>query len=124
MRQTRRDSTDLSTLFEKVIWRKCLPLVENYTNFLACLYLCRHNFQIRSEPYVNGALYVVSGRICAMRSELVYQDELYCFGLLGPLNADNYLTRFALSSGWKIKIQYTSDCQIITPLGTYPKFYR
>lgn len=34
------------------------------------------------------------------------------------------MIRFALSSGWKIKIQYTSDCQIITPLGTYPKFYR
>lgn len=119
---------------EQVIRQKGRSFVENYTNFLACLYLCRHNFQIRSEPYVDGALFVVSGRTCAVRSELVqdpafrsgYQNELYCFGLRGPLNADddNYITRFALSSGWKIKIQYTPDCQIVTPLGMYPKFYK
>lgn len=108
--------------------------IENYTNFIACLYLERHNFQIASEPYIDGGVFVVSGRTAALRSEILndprfrkgYENERYLFGLLGPLNADddNYVTRFVLRDGWKIKIQYCADSTIRMPLGGYPKFYQ
>lgn len=125
-----RGETDVFILCKQVIRQRGGSLINNYTNFLASLYLCRHNFQIRSEPYLDGALFVVSGRTCAVRADLVrdpafragYQDERYCFGLRGPLDADddNYLTRFALRRGWKIKIQYTAACRVTTRLGTHP----
>lgn len=125
-----RGEADVFTLCKQVIRQRGGSLINNYTNFLASLYLCRHNFQIRSEPYLDGALFVVSGRTCTVRVDLVrdpafragYQDERYCFGLRGPLDADddNYLTRFGLRRGWKIKIQCTAACRVTTRLGTPP----
>ncbi|KAI3398070.1 hypothetical protein diail_9934 [Diaporthe ilicicola] len=112
---------------KRVIRDKEGGLLRSYTNFLACLYLGRHNYQIRSEPYLDGGVFVVSGRTSAIRTEILrsdkfrvpYQNEYFCFGLLGPLNCDddNFITRWMLRNEWKIKIQYTPDCEIMTPLG-------
>lgn len=108
-------------------------LWHSFTNFIACLYLVRHNFQIRSEPYVDGGIFVVSGRTSAIRTEILqteyckngYQNEMYLFGLLGPLNPDddNCITRWVLRNGWKVRIQYSEECKIVTPLGEPHKFY-
>lgn len=118
---------------KRVIRDKAGGFWKSYTNFLACIYLCRHNFQIRSEPYIDGGIFVVSARTCALRTDIMrsdsfrngYQDEHFLFGLLGPLNPDddNYVTRWVLRNGWKIRIQYTADCEIVTPLGDPAKFY-
>ncbi|KAK2611499.1 hypothetical protein N8I77_004833 [Diaporthe amygdali] len=107
---------------KKVIRDKEGGFWKSYTNFLACIYLCRHNFQIRSEPYIDGGVFVVSGRTSALRTDILrnenfidgFQNERFLFGLLGPLNPDddNYITRWVLRNGWKIRIQYTPDSSL------------
>lgn len=118
---------------KRVIRTKGGGLWSSYTNFLACLYLCRHNFQIRSEPYLDGGIFVVSGRTAALRTSILrsdgfldaYQDEHYLFGLRGPLNSDddNFITRWVLRNDWAIRIQHTPDTEILTPLGNPSTFY-
>lgn len=76
---------------------------------------------------------MISGRTSALRTEILenndfrmgYKNEMYFFGLLGPLNPDddNYCTRWVLRNGWKIHVQYSEDCKIVTPLGEPHKFY-
>lgn len=118
---------------KKVIRDTSGGLWKSFTNFIACLYLARHNFQIRSEPYLDGGIFVVSGRCMGIRTKILQSDtfkqgfinEKYLFGLLGPLNVDedNYITRFMLRNGWKVRIQYSEHCKMITPLGEPHKFY-
>lgn len=118
---------------KKVIRDTAGGLWASYTNFLACIYLVRHNFHIRSQPYIDGGVFVVSGRTSAIRTEILhnedfragFQHESFLFGLLGPLNPDddNYITRWVLRNGWKVRIQYTPECQIVTPLGDPRKFH-
>lgn len=96
-------------------------------NMIGATYLCRHNFEIRATNTVDGGVFVVSGRTCAIRSEILRHPEFvpglvnerFFFGLFGPLNADddNYNTRFVVRQGWKIKIQYTEDAVMYTDLG-------
>ncbi|KAL2133265.1 hypothetical protein VTI74DRAFT_2608 [Chaetomium olivicolor] len=96
-------------------------------NMLGATYLCRHNFEIRATNAVDGGVFVVSGRTCAIRTEILrhpeflpgYTNERFFFGLFGPLNPDddNYNTRFVVRHGWKIKIQYTEDSVMETTLG-------
>lgn len=118
---------------KRVIRTKGGGFWKSYTNFLACIYLCRHNFQIRSEPYLDGGVFVVSGRTYALRTSILrsggfragYTDEHYLFGLRGPINVDedNYITRWMLRNNWKVRIQYTPDTEILTPLGDPATFY-
>ncbi|KAK0624560.1 hypothetical protein B0T17DRAFT_590453 [Bombardia bombarda] len=96
-------------------------------NMLGALYLCRHNFEIRATNAIDGGVFVVSARTCAIRTEILkhpdflpgYTNETFLFGLCGPLNPDddNYNTRFVVSHGWKIKIQHSQDAEIITTVG-------
>lgn len=118
---------------KRVIRNTTGGLWKSYTNFLACIYLTRHNFQIRSEPYLDGAVFVVSGRTYAIRTSILrseafrsqYLNEYYLFGLRGPMNVDedNCITRWMLRNGWKIRIQYTPHTEILTPLGNPATFY-
>lgn len=106
----------------------------SFWNVLGALYLERHNFEIRATNTVDGGVFVLSGRTCAYRTEILqdagflagYVNERFFFGKFGPLNADddNYITRQVVSRGWKIKIQYTEDSMIGTTLGVsgYRKF--
>lgn len=119
---------------KRVIRTKGGGFWKSYTNFLACVYLTRHNFQIRSEPYLDGGVFVVSTRTCALRTSILHSEafrnhflnEHYLFGLRGPMNMDddNCITRWMLRNEWKIRIQYTPDSEILTPLGNPATFYR
>ncbi|KAK4097435.1 glycosyltransferase family 2 protein [Parathielavia hyrcaniae] len=96
-------------------------------NMLGATYLCRHNFEIRATNTVDGGVFVISGRTCAIRTEIVqhpdflsgYTNERFFFRKFGPLNPDddNYITRFVVRQGWKIKIQYTDASVLETKLG-------
>lgn len=104
----------------------------SYWNMLGALYLERHNFEIRATNTIDGGVFVISGRTSLHRTEILqhkdfvpgFTNERFFFGLFGPLNADddNYITRFEVSHGWKIKIQYSDDACIETTLGAYPRF--
>ncbi|KAG7293689.1 hypothetical protein NEMBOFW57_003745 [Staphylotrichum longicolle] len=112
---------------KRVRREKGLNLWRRFWNMLGATYLCRHNFEIRATNAVDGGVFVISGRTCALRTEILnhpdflpgYTDEKFLFGMLGPLNPDddNYNTRFVVSHGWKIKIQYTEDAVMETTLG-------
>ncbi|KIW11781.1 hypothetical protein PV08_09053 [Exophiala spinifera] len=104
----------------------------SFFNVLGALYLERHNFEIRATNAIDGGVFVISGRTCAYRTQILqspeflrgYLHETFFFGRFGPLNADddNYITRAVVERGWKVKIQYSADAMIETTVGTYPKF--
>jgi cellulose synthase/poly-beta-1,6-N-acetylglucosamine synthase-like glycosyltransferase len=96
-------------------------------NVLGATYLYRHNFEIRATNTVDGGVFVISGRACGIRTEILrsreflkdYTTERFFFGLFGPLNPDddNYITRFIVRNGWKIKVQYCEDAVMETTIG-------
>lgn len=104
-----------------------LSLRARFWNMIGAIYLLRHNFEIRASNTVDGGVFVVSARTCALRTEIIqdpaflagYTREMFFFGLLGPLNAsdDNFVTRWVVQRGWGIKIQYTADAEIETTIG-------
>lgn len=101
--------------------------MSDFWNFIGCLYLERHNFEIAATNNIDGGVFVVSGRTSAHRSKNLkgpafmhrFSNEMFFFGKIGPLNVDddNFITRWAVSHGWKIKIQYTESARIETTLG-------
>ncbi|KAK3497202.1 nucleotide-diphospho-sugar transferase [Neurospora hispaniola] len=102
------------------VWRR-------FWNMLGCLYLDRHNFEIRATNAIDGGVFVVSGRTVGIRTCILedkqfqagYLHEMFFFGLLGPLNPDddNYIARYMVTNGWKLRIQYTKDAEIETTVG-------
>ena len=104
----------------------------SFWNFLGCLYLERHNFEIAATNYLDGGVFCISGRTAAYRSSILkdpnfvqgFRNEYTFFGLVGPLNSDddNFITRWCVNHGWRIKIQYSEESMIETTLGTYPKY--
>lgn len=118
---------------KKVIRNRSDSLYKSFTNFIACLYLERDNFRIRSEPYLDGGVFCVSGRTSAILTQILqnqdfrqgYSKEMFFFGCFGPLNPDddNYGARYVLRNGWKIAFQCLPECTIETPLGDPRKFW-
>ncbi len=106
--------------------------MSGFWNVLGCLWLERHNFEIAATNTIDGGVFAVSGRTSAHRSAILkdkafqysFLNEYIFFGLVGPLNADddNFITRWIVDHGWKIKIQYCEDACIETTLGEYPKY--
>ena len=123
---------------KRVIRPEAGRLFERIWGMIGCLYLERHNHEIRASNTAcrGGGVFVVSGRTSAIRTAIIssaqflswYTDERFFFGLFGPLNADddNALTRYVVRTGWDIKIQYTADAMITTTLGTsiHSKLFR
>ncbi|KAK4152675.1 glycosyltransferase [Chaetomidium leptoderma] len=112
---------------KRVVRDQGLNLWGRTWNMLGATYLYRHNFEIRATNAIDGGVFVVSGRTCAIRAQILrhpeflrgYTNEKFFFGMLGPLNPDddNYNTRFVVRHGWKVKIQYTEDSVMKTRLG-------
>lgn len=96
-------------------------------NFIACLYLERHNFDLRATHGVEGSLFVISGRTSAYRASIVcdpkfieaFCNEFLFFGSVGPLNTDddNFLTRWLIKHDWKIGFQHGHAALTETELG-------
>lgn len=108
---------------------------DSLLNFIACLYLERHNFEIGASNAIDGSAFVVSGRTCAIRASIAtrkdfidgFVDEYFFFGRYGPLNPDddNYITRYIVRNGWNIKWQNQPEALMETSLGVtggYKKF--
>ncbi|CAK7271441.1 hypothetical protein SEPCBS57363_004619 [Sporothrix epigloea] len=101
-------------------------------NMIQCLYLERHNFEIRSSNAVDGGVFVVSGRTSLLRSSIMqdpafvhgFLNDFILFGLIGPLavDDDNFITRWCIAHGWRVKIQYRDETLITTSLGSVSKF--
>ncbi|KAK3326778.1 hypothetical protein B0H66DRAFT_589317 [Apodospora peruviana] len=104
-----------------------LTLWPRIWNTLGAIYLGRHNFETRATNAIDGRVFVVSARTFAIRTCILqhpdflpgYVNETFLFGLLGPLNPDddNFVTRFVVKHGWRIKIQHSRDAEIETTVG-------
>jgi cellulose synthase/poly-beta-1,6-N-acetylglucosamine synthase-like glycosyltransferase len=107
-------------------------LWQGWFNVLGALYLERHNFEHTASNAIDGGVAVISGRTALYRTHILqgpkfldgYLNEMFFFGIFGPLAADddNYLTRQLVKQGWKIKFQNHPDAMIVCEVGTYPKF--
>jgi cellulose synthase/poly-beta-1,6-N-acetylglucosamine synthase-like glycosyltransferase len=105
---------------------------KSFWNFIGCIYLERHNFEVAATSNIDGGMFVISGRTAAYRTEIFkdaqfqqgFQNERFFFGWFGPLNPDddNFITRWVVRRGWKIKFQYSKDATTATRVGTYPKY--
>lgn len=103
----------------------------DFWNFIAALYLERHNFDCSATSTVDGGIFCVSGRTSAHRTKILTAPDFihgflheYCFfGLVGPLHTDddNFITRWMVNHDWKIAFQNTPGACIETTLGEYPK---
>lgn len=104
----------------------------DFWNFIGALYLERHNFEIAATNHVDGGVFVLSGRTSAHQTAILqdpdfihgFLNDYTFFGLVGPLHSDddNFITRWMVNHGWKIRIQYSEGARIETTLGEYPKF--
>jgi cellulose synthase/poly-beta-1,6-N-acetylglucosamine synthase-like glycosyltransferase len=106
--------------------------INSVFNFLGCVYLERHNFEITATNAIDGGVFVLSGRTAAYRTCILndqtflngFANEMFFFGKLGPINPDddNFITRYIVKNGWKIKIQNCPDATIETDLGNPGKY--
>ncbi len=105
--------------------------LEQFWNFIGCIYLARHNFEFRATNAANGGVMVVSGRTLGIRTSIAqrldflqgYVDETFLGQLLLP-DDDNYIHRYIVNHNWDIKFQYTEDARVETSLGTFPRFLK
>ena len=120
-KRVRRETDPPGTLSWRSFW-----------NLMGVLYLERANFTSRGTNAIDGGISVISGRTAAYRTSILrdqvfikaFLKEYILFGLIGPLNTDddNFLTRWVINMGWKIKFQAGEEATMVTTLGHYPKF--
>jgi hypothetical protein len=94
---------------------------------MGAVYLERHNFETQATNALDGGTFVISSRASMIRTEIVqdatflpeFLNERFFFGLFGPLNPDddNFIIRWALRMGYRIKIQHTEAATFETTLG-------
>jgi hypothetical protein len=115
--------------------------VVGFWNTIGGLYLVRHNFEIRATNAADGGVFCVSGRSSLIRTEIVnskhpnadpnanfeeafLNEFILRFDALnfpgwGPVKSDddNFITRWVINHGWRVKIQYSEAATITTVLG-------
>jgi hypothetical protein len=100
--------------------------VSDIINFLGCLYLQRHNFDLAATNGVDGSVFVISGRTAAYRSRIVcdekflddFVSETWWWGSVSRLpEDDNFLTRWLVNHNWKIRFITGPSATIETTIG-------
>ena len=104
----------------------------SFWNFIGQLYLERHSHEVCATSSIDGGVFAISGRTsvhrtCILQDQAfldVFTNERFFFGCFGPLNADddNFITRWQVKNGWKIKVQHSDEAMIETTLGECPRF--
>lgn len=114
-----------------VVYNAWLRWYSRFWNNMGGLYLIRHNFEIQSTNAADGGVFCISGRSCLIRAEILdkeFQHEFTNEFVLGcgPVQPDddNFITRWVLKAGWKIKAQCQTEATMTTVLGMYPKGFK
>jgi cellulose synthase/poly-beta-1,6-N-acetylglucosamine synthase-like glycosyltransferase len=99
----------------------------SFLNYIACLYLERHNFECTASHNLDGGVFVISGRTALTRTNIVHHlhfrreflNETWLWGAVGPMKVDddNCITRWMVNNGWKTVFHNSSDAVIETTLG-------
>ena len=108
---------------------------ERLLNYIAVIYLERHNFECTASYNLDGGVFVISSRTALTRTEIVHSleyrsgflDERWLWETVGPMKVDddNYTTRFIVSHGYKTVFHNEPAALMGTTLGTeggYEKF--
>jgi cellulose synthase/poly-beta-1,6-N-acetylglucosamine synthase-like glycosyltransferase len=103
-------------------------LWKSFMNYIACLYLERHNFECTASYNLDGGVFVISGRTALTRTSIVHRvdfrreflNETWLWGTVGPLKVDddNFITRWMVNHGWKTVFHNSPDAVVETTLGT------
>ncbi|UPX13767.1 uncharacterized protein EKO05_0004266 [Ascochyta rabiei] len=102
-----------------------------FWNNMGGLYLIRHNFEMQSTNAADGGVFCVSGRSCLIRASILDRTFQHAFTHefvlgCGPVQPDddNFITRWILKAGWKVKAQCQHEATMTTVLGAYPKGFK
>ena len=108
------------------------PKNPNCWDFLSTAYLERWNFEIAATSHIDGGVPCLSGRTSALRTAILQQEafldafanETWFFGKISLTKADddNFLTRWLVNHGWKIKIQSAPESNLTTTLDSSSAF--
>ncbi|KAI9055250.1 hypothetical protein LZ554_000214 [Drepanopeziza brunnea f. sp. 'monogermtubi'] len=109
----------------------------NFLNFIACLYLERHNFECTASVNIDSGVFVLSGRTAFYRTSILkhprfeeeYLHETWLYGLVGKhgfaVDDDNCLTRFTVGiAKYKVWFQNSVDSTMCTTLGRPNIFFK
>lgn len=104
-------------------------IMERCYNWLGAVYIERRNFEISATHYIDGGTSCMSGRTCALRTNIL-QDSDFLLGFatetwrghLLKADDDNLITRWLVAKRWKTWVQYSRECEIETTLENNPKF--
>ena len=95
----------------------------NFWHFLGTVYLQRRNFEFSATMNIDGGTSALSGRTQAHRTSIIKSNEFLVPFLnetwmgvfpLGTADDDNFITRFMVNKGWKIRIQCCKEAEIQT----------
>ncbi len=113
---------------KRVIRNHDLPLLDNFFNYIACIYLERHNFECTATYNIDGGVFVISGRTALVRTSVIhslayrseYQSEYFgsIMSSVGPMKVDddNFSTRFMVRHGFKTVFHNDEKAMIKTTL--------
>jgi cellulose synthase/poly-beta-1,6-N-acetylglucosamine synthase-like glycosyltransferase len=101
--------------------------IKDMINYIAVIYLERHNFECTATCNLDEGVFVISGRCCLMRADIsqapafthAFLNEMWFYGTTGPLavDDDNFVVRWCLSHGWKTIFYNHPKALLHTPLG-------
>ncbi|MCJ1480772.1 hypothetical protein MMC06_000927 [Schaereria dolodes] len=100
-------------------------------NVLGAIYLERRNFEISATTHLDGGIACLSGRTAAYRTAIVQNEDFKSQFMneswlgriaLASADDDNFLTRWIVNHGWRVRIQYCKEAEIITTLADSYQF--
>jgi cellulose synthase/poly-beta-1,6-N-acetylglucosamine synthase-like glycosyltransferase len=108
---------------QRIRRREGLGILHRIVEYLGEGYIQRRNFEISATSYIDGKISCLSGRLAAIRTEILRSDQ-FMTGYVtekwrgNPLNADddNFVTRLLFAKGWAIRIQMCKEAEILTTL--------
>ncbi|KAG4034261.1 hypothetical protein MFRU_003g02340 [Monilinia fructicola] len=100
-------------------------LSESIRNFIACIYVERHNFEFTSTYNLDGGVGIISGRTFLVRTDIMHSLEYRqqflseTFLGVGPINCDDdhFNTRYMLNHGWKTVFHNRPQAMVRISLG-------
>ncbi|KAL8935455.1 MAG: hypothetical protein Q9216_005411 [Gyalolechia sp. 2 TL-2023] len=107
------------------------PKNGNVWDFLSAAYLVRWNFDVSASSHIDGGMSCLSGRTFAVRADILqsaaftvgFAEETWFFGIpLSKADDDNYVTRWLVNHGWKIKVQTAPQAELSTVLSSHSVF--
>lgn len=105
---------------------------ESFLNYIACMYLERHNFECIASYNVDGGVFVMLGRTALVRTDIIQSPEYrngflnerwgspnHIWGESESLKVDdgNFTTRFMVNHGYKTVFHNHPDALMETTLG-------